>query len=125
MISRNRAKNSYIFYIAFTGILLSALPSLLITDLYKIRLLSIRADYISHFFMLLFIAFIYCRYLYIKNRYSFMHTLVTTVFIAISFEMIQLVIPERSYNNIDMLANVIGASSGCLSCYIMLVLKKL
>ncbi len=44
---------------------------------------------------------------------------------AITLEMIQLVIPERSYNNIDMLANIIGALSGCLTFFIMLTLKKL
>jgi VanZ family protein len=125
------SRTLFISFIAYCIILIIASEIPLFGGLEKKNFdlaIHLRMDYLLHFgayfgfFILLIIGSIYKVTIFKKN--SLVRVLIITTLLAITTETLQLYVPYRTLNPVDMLFNFTGIAAGLLTCLLVSALQK-
>jgi len=109
------------FYFTFALISLSSLISFNFNTKTEINDVSIRLDYFYHFIAYFLLALFFLLWKHKKNSgHKFFIVLFSFgIFFSTVFEVIQIFIPNRVFNPIDLLFNLIGFVTGISSYYLV------
>lgn len=88
------------------------------SGLNDIYILNFRLDYLLHVLLYLPLAFLLDQ----AEIYSFKFTVIIVLLLAVMMELVQFVLPYRTFNVNDLLANIVG---GVFSVLILLLIKKI
>jgi glycopeptide antibiotics resistance protein len=116
-----RLLNWLIVAYALAILILSVAPtnSIKQVNLSSTYLLSIRSDYLLHVLLFLpWMGLISWRFKEHKSAKFFMKALAAGLLLALLSEGIQLFIPGRAFNPVDLMANWIGVAAGALVLWI-------
>lgn len=91
----------------------------------KIHLFSFRADHILHLLCFIPLPFLIYLSLFSKTNYfTYLKTFITSITIAVLFEIVHYMLPYRSFTFADLMANSLGVIIGWISLLIFSSKKK-
>lgn len=88
------------------------------------RYVGIRGDYFLHFTAFIPYSMMFLHYAFLRRKNVVLYG-VLALSSAAMYEMIHLIIPDRSFNLFDALSNAIGASLGLILYFVLIKMRVL